>query len=215
MRKTINFDGVRVGSMPTHLLSGIFRTAIKSIDVYTIERWNGLKCFATGFSFDIEFDGSIHPRRIQLMHPFGCYPFPQYKVDSIQQREKEGWKGFILSTKLTRDEIEHVSSSFLEYPTQGTLSSAEYYRMIKKTLVHQREVCDEMQKYVGRKCLVQIVDSGAKDHTGSKRNFSLNQFLTDESAKHIYNAYKVNLSDDFTVSEVGAGIVSMGYGGSQ
>ena len=215
MRKKINFEGVKVGSMPDHLLSGVFRVEISNIDVYSIERWNGLKCFATGFSFEIPFDGVIHPRRIQLMHPFGVYPFPEYKVNSIKLREKEAWKGFLSSAKLSPSEIQHISESFLEYPSQGTLSSAEYYRSIKKTLSEMEIVKKEMQSYVGRNVLIQIVDSGAKDHSGSKRNFSLAQFLTDESAKHIFNAYKENLKDDFTVSEVGAAIVQLGYGVSK
>ena len=72
-----------------------------------------------------------------------------------------------------------------------------------------------MQIFVGRLCLVQIVDSNAKDHSGAKRNFALNQFLSDEASKQVYKAYKENLKDDFTLSQVGAGITRIGYGGSQ
>ena len=217
MKAKLDFDleRIRECGLPDVLLSGIFRSPISSIDVFSIERWNGLRTIATGFTLDIEFKGHVYHRRVQLMHPFGIYPFDEYKVDSIKQREREGWKGFILSSKATTEEIELVANSFLEYPVQGVMSTVEFYRLLEELKKEIAEVKEAMQCFVGRTCLVQIVDSGAKDHTGQKRNFALNQFLSDLAGKEIYNAYRTNLSNDIELSSVGLGARKVGYGGGQ
>tara|TARA_R100000406_G_C3111622_1_gene124539 strand:- start:1174 stop:1821 length:648 start_codon:yes stop_codon:yes gene_type:complete len=215
MRRQLDFSKTRECGLPDALLSGIFRAPIGEVDVFSVERWNGLRTIATSFRMDIEFREHVYPRRIQLFHPFGVYPFPQYKIDSIKEREKEGWKGFILSGKLSAQEIELVSHSFLEYPVQGTDSMLEYYKKMEELKKEIKAVKESFKVFVGRVCMVQVVDTNAKDHSGTKRNFSLSQFLSERAAKSIYNAYKTNLKDDFTLSQVGAGLVEIGYGGAR
>ena len=87
-----DFDNIRECGLPDILLSGIFRCPITEIDVFSIERWNGLKTVATSFTLDVAFKNHIHKRRVQLFHPFGIYPFDRSKVESIKTREREGWK---------------------------------------------------------------------------------------------------------------------------
>jgi len=194
------------------LLSGIFRSPISSIDVFSIERWNGLRTIATTFTLDIEFKGNIHQRRIQLMHPVGIYPFPQYKVDAIKSREKSAWKGFILSSKATTEEIEVISNSFLEYPSQDTMELVDFYRLLQELDEEVKKVKEELSVFIGRTCLIQVVDAGAKDHTGNKRNFPLNQFLSDIAGDETYKAYKENLKNDMELSSIGFGFSILGYG---
>ena len=201
--------------LPDILLSGIFRCPIVAIDVFSIERWNGLKTIATSFTMEVEFKGKTLIRRVQLMHPFGVYPFPQHKIDDIKEREFSGWKGFILSVGANTEEIDLISSNFLEYPVQGTMKLVDYYRLLTELNKEVEEVKSLFQRFVGRKCLIQVVDSGAKDHTGVKRNFALNQFLSERAGEYIYKAYKENLKDDISLSSIGAGVSFMGYGGSK
>ena len=217
MRAKLDFDleRTRECGLPDVLLSGIFRCPISHVDVFSIERWNGLRTIATSFTLDIEFKGHVYHRRVQLMHPFGIYPFPQYKVDAIKEREREAWKGFILSSGATTTEIELIADSFLEYPVQGTTSTIEFYRLLESLKVEMEEVKESFQCFVGRTCLIQVVDSGAKDHTGAKRNFALSQFLSDKAGNEVYKAYKENLSNDVELSSIGLGATKVGYGGGQ
>lgn len=215
MKREKNLNNISECGLPDILLSGIFRCPIVSIDVFSIERWNGLKTIATSFTMEVEFKGMKLHRRVQLMHPFGIYPFPQYKVDAIKDREFSGWKGFILSVGATTDEIDMISGSFLEYPVQGTMKLVDYYRLLTEIKTEMDEVKSLFQRFVGRKCLIQVVDSGSKDHTGNKRNFPLNQFLSERAGEEIYKAYKENLKDDISLSSVGLGMSHMGYGSEQ
>ena len=215
MKRQLDLSQIRECGMPEKLLSGIFRSPIGHIDVYAVERWNGLKTIATSFRIDIDFEGHIFHRRVQLFHPFGIYPFPQYKIDSIKQREKEGWKGFLLAANCTDNEIKTICDNFLEYPVQGSDTALVYYRRLEELNKEIEDVRKIMQEFVGRVCLVQVVDTNAKDHSGARRNFPLNQFLSDDAARSVWNAYKTNLKDDFTLSQVGAGVVELGYGATR
>ena len=218
MKAKLDFDihNIRECGLPDVLLSGIFRVPITKIDVFSIERWNGLQTIATSFTLEIPFKNHIHNRRVQLFHPFGVYPFDDFKVQAIKDRERAGWKGFILSSKATEKEIGIVTDNFLMYPVQGTSAAHEYYKQCIKLKEMMVDVKDKFSKtFIGRTCLVQVVDSGSKDHTGVKRNFPLNQFLSEEAGKEIFKAYKENLTNDFTLSSIGAGISYMGYGGSK
>jgi hypothetical protein len=216
VRKFIDLSSQRENGLPEVLLSGVFRVPITDIDIYPIERWNGLQVIATSMQVEIHLDDEVFFRRIQLMHPMGVYPFPQYKIDAIRERELSGWKGFLLSVKASDEEIQMVSSSFLEYPVQGTKTLKQFYvdmETVQEEIKSIKKVFSDT--FCGRKCLVQIVDSGSKDHTGSKRNFALNQFLSEKAGECIFKNYKENLGNDITLSEFGAGIMSKGYGATK
>lgn len=211
MKREKNLNNISECGLPDILLSGIFRCPIVAIDVFSIERWNGLKTIATSFTMEVEFKGKKLLRRVQLMHPFGVYPFPQHKIDDLKERELSGWKGFILSVGAKTEEIDLISSNFIEYPVQGTMKLVDYYRLLEECDKEMEEVKSLFQRFVGRKCLIQVVDSGAKDHTGVKRNFALNQFLSERAGEYIYKAYKENLKDDISLSSIGAGVSVMGH----
>ena len=216
VRKFIDLSGQRETGLPDILLSGVFRAPITEIDLYPIERWNGLQVIASSFQLSIEYDDEIFVRRIQLMHPMGVYPFPKYKVEAIRSRELSGWKGFLESCHANEAEIQMVSSSFLEYPIQGTKNLKQFYVDMEEIQKEMKAIEYEFSKvFCGRKCLVQIVDSGAKDHTGIKRSFALNQFLSDKAGDNIFKSYKENLGNDITLSEFGAGITTKGYGATK
>jgi len=211
-----DFDKIRECGLPDVLLSGIFRVPLIDVDVFSIERYDGLKVIASSFTLEIPFNDHLHHRRVQLMHPFGIFPYDAYKTETIKEREREGWKGFALAAKATYKEVELIKNSFLQYPIQGTQSTIDFYRQCENLKDLMKEVKEQFKNtFCGRTCLVQIVDAGAKDHTGVKRNFALNQFLSDQAGNMIFKAYKENLKNDFSLSSVGAGFSFVGYGATK